>query len=375
MDRKSFASLIIGILFIFSIAWTLLSLSKILATIAPDFNVLWLASKDLIVGNNPYLNPDIFTGVGYPANTLLFYIPFTFFNYHVAQAIFTLLSLAAIIYSIFLSFKILVNKVPLEYFLLAIALALISFPTKFTLGMGQNNAIALLILLISYFLYKREKSILAGIFLGIAISFKTIFIFFLLYYFLQKRWKLLLYTFITVGVFVIATALIPNYGWYDYYLTKALPPLFELSGREIYYNQGIMGFVSRITTNLELRKYLNLFLSLILIAIPSYYALKSRNKNLTFSIFLVTLPLVDTLSWQHHFVWLIFPFIIIAYYLSKAKSNYLWILLGVSYLLISWNFKNPSIYLEFPEILLLSNQFYGALILWGLNLFLLVKPD
>jgi len=371
MKRKTPLLIAVGILFFFTSLLTIVSLKKIILSTAPDFNVLWLASKDLRLEKNPYINPEIFTGIGYPTNTLFFYMPFTLINYQLAQGIFLLLSLGTTVYSVFLSFKVVLSKIPAKYFLFALALTLLSFPTKFTLGMGQNNAIALLILLFSFLLFKKDKPIPAGILLGVAISLKTLFVFFLIYYFLQKRWKLLLYTFITIGTLTIVTALIWHYGWYDYYLTRVIPPLLNLSGREIYYNQGIMGFISRIFTDLALRKNLSTLLSLFLIVAAGYFTLKKKNKNLTFSLFIITLPLIDTLSWQHHFVWLIFPFIVVSYYLAKLKRYGLLILLGISYLLVSWNFKDPNIYSNYPLKLLLSNQFFGTILLWELNFYLL----
>ena len=144
-------------------------LNKIITTTAPDFSVLWFAARDFLVGKNFYLNQVIFTGVGYPPNTLLFYLPFIHFSYQTAQAIFIFLSFASIIISVYLSIKIALAKVPLLIYLPALLLTFLAFPTKFTLGMGQNNSIALLLLLVSYFLYKKNKTAASGIFLGMAI--------------------------------------------------------------------------------------------------------------------------------------------------------------------------------------------------------------
>ena len=71
--RKIF-EIILVIFFLLSLSLTVRSVYKIAISLAPDFNVLWLAAADLPVGKNPYLNPQIFTGVGYPPNTLLFFI-------------------------------------------------------------------------------------------------------------------------------------------------------------------------------------------------------------------------------------------------------------------------------------------------------------
>lgn len=42
-------------------------------------------------------------------------------------------------------------------------------------------------------------------------------------------------------------------------------------------------------------------------------------------------------------------------------------LLAISYILVSWNIKYDYLY---PKIIL-SNQFYGAVILWGINFYFL----
>jgi len=114
------------------------SLIRLFTTSAPDFEVLWLGAKDLIAGSNPYINPQIFTGIGYPPNTLFFYVPLTFLNYQTAQNVFTALSLVSLVLIIYLSMRLRFPKIDKLTFVLFLVLSLLFFPTKFTLGMGQN---------------------------------------------------------------------------------------------------------------------------------------------------------------------------------------------------------------------------------------------
>lgn len=349
------------------------SLYKITTTTAPDFSVFWLATRDFVVGKNPYENPELFTGLGYPANTLLFYLPLIPFSYKQAQAIFTLLSAAAIATAVLLSLKLTTKNISRYTFLFALSLALLSFPTKFTLGMGQNNAIALLFLLLSFFFYQKKKIAAAGILLGITVSLKTIFGFFFLFYLLKREWRLLLYSIIPLLVSVILVAVVNDIALYPYWASKVIPPLLNLQGREIYYNQGLMGFVSRLTGNLILRRTTTALFSLILLAVVGKLTLKKGKEILQFSLFIIALLLIDTLSWQHHFVWLIFPFIVLTSLAMKQKGFKLLALLGLSYFLVSWNFKNPEALSTFPKNLLLSNTFYGTLILFLINTQLLAS--
>ncbi len=349
------------------------SLNKIITTTAPDFSVLWFAARDFLVGKNFYLNQVIFTGVGYPPNTLLFYLPFIYFSYQAAQAIFIFLSFASIIISVYLSIKIALAKVPLLVYLPALLLTFLAFPTKFTLGMGQNNSMALLLLLVSYLLYKKGKTAASGIFLGMVIALKTLFGFFFLFFLLKREWKVIVYSLFSLAGLGLLTALISDIGLYGYYIKEVVPPLLNLSGREIYYNQGVIGFISRLTQDLFLRKYLAMAVSTLLIVVMIFTTLKKRVQNLQFSLFTITLLLVDTLSWQHHFIWLIFPFILLTTYALKKKQIGMLILIAISYLFIGWNFENPSLYFEFPKSLLLSNTFYGTFILFLINVYILIS--
>lgn len=335
--------------------------------ITPDFQVLYLAAKDFLSGLNFYQNKEIFTGVGYPPTTLLFYLPFTIFQYNLAQTIFFALNLALVVATIYLSFKIVNQKPKTWHFLLALCLTLISFPTKFTLGMGQNNLVSLSLILISFYAHKREKNSWAGIFLGLAISLKTIFGFFLIFYLIKKKYKLLVYVIITITVLFLISILIGGIGFYGYYFEKIIPPLLNLTGREIYYNQGLMGFISRLVQDNNLRKIIWEMISFILIAIASFKTLKTKNENLAFSLFIICLLLIDSLSWQHHFVWLIFPFVVIGKELLKKKSVIFTSLFILSYLLISWNFKNPNLNFGVLNPLIFSHVFIGTITLYFLN--------
>jgi alpha-1,2-mannosyltransferase len=371
--KQQLLKISIIVVFLGTLSLTSFSVVRIITSVAPDFSVMWLATRDLPIGRNPYLNPDIFTGVGYPPNTLLFYLPLISFPYKIAQAIFIFLSLASIIGSVYLSLKITLTKVSWFALFSGFSLAFLSFPMKFTLGMGQNNSIALLLLLLAYYFYLHKKLPICGILLGSAITLKTIFIFFLLFFLAKREWKIIFYSVIVIGFSIFLVGIFADISLYSYYLKEIVPSLLNLSGREIYYNQGVMGFVSRLSDSLDLRKNLVIGISVILVSITTLLSVKKKNPNLLLSLFIITLLLIDSLSWQHHFVWLIFPFTLLASHFLKKQSITLLCLLGISFLLVSWNFKNPVIYSNFPLSLVLSHVFYGTVILFFLCLHLILR--
>lgn len=337
------------------------SIIRLFTTTASDFQVLWLASRDLLTSDNPYLNTQIFTGVGYPPNTLLFYLPLTYLNFFTAQNIFTVLSVCSIFVSIYLILKILKIKYSAVLFIMITLLTFISFPTKFTLGMGQNNFIALAMILASFYYCKERKMLFAGILLGLVISLKTIFIYFLLFYFIKKQWKVIGYSLITILLTTLIVYLIRgNFDLYPYYITNVLPPLFRFEDREIYMNQGISGFISRIFVNIDTRKLLTLFTSVIFVLYNTFVIFKKKNVDLVFSLTIITLLIIDSLAWQHHFVWLLFPFIVL---FKHSKKIFINLLIFATYILVSSNLPNSS--------LLQNNVFIGTLILYIINIKLL----
>lgn len=336
-------------------------------SVTPDFQVLFLSAKDFLSGLNFYQNKAIFTGVGYPPLTLLFYTPLALFSYPVAQTLFFVLNLVLVVATVYLSFKIIGQKPKPWQYLLALTLTLISFPTKFTLGMGQNNLISLFLIPVSFYAYKKDKTTWAGIFLGFSISLKTIFGFFLLFYLIKKKYKVLIYACITIAVLFLISILIGGFGLYGYYLKNVIPPLLNLTGREIYYNQGLMGFISRLTSDNNLRKIFWETGSFFLVALTSFKTLKTKNENLAFSLFIICLLLIDSLSWQHHFVWLIFPFIVVGKEILGRKNIVFMALFTLSYLLVSWNFKNPNLDFGILNPLILSHVFIGVITLYFLS--------
>jgi hypothetical protein len=350
------------------------SFLRLVVTIAPDFHVLWKATKFLGAGNNPYLAQDIFTGVGYPLNTLLFYFPLTIFNYQLAQNIFTFLSFLSLLGIIYISVIIARKKFSWRYLLFIVFLSLISFPTKFTLGMGQNNLLAFFLVLLSYCFFKKRKRVVSGLLLGAAIAFKTIFGFFILYYFIKKEWKVFFYSLVVVSFSIIFIGLIFDINFYTYYFHKVIPPLLNVSGREIYYNQGLMGFFSRLTSDLILRKQLTSISSLVILFTVGYFSIRKRKNDLSFSLFIIGLLLIDTLSWQHHFVWLVFPYILLFEKARKYKIG-VPILITISYVLISWNFGKTLAFSGLLGSIVYSHTFIGALILLFVNIYLLKREN
>jgi len=342
----------------------------------PDFKIHYLAPQAVFKGLNPYLGGrGYFTPDVHPPFTILLFSPFILFPYGFAEKIWTFLSIIFLIGSLYLIFKI--NKEKMFSGLGLIICSVIFtfyFPIKFTLGMGQINFLILFLVTLSIYFLNKNKNYYAGVFLSLSIMIKFFPLLFLPYLIILKKWKIL-FSFIIVSVMIILfTLIVINPDINIYFYKNVLPTLFG-GWKTDYYNQSLSGFLGRQMENGFAREFLRIFISLILVAVPFLVILKNNVKkttivNLSFSLLITLTLLINNFSWQHHFVWLLFPFITIFYFIKNKKLDWsYYFVLGVSFFLVGFNLTNPNI---FP-VIFISHVFYGTLILWGLNLYLLLK--
>jgi len=327
------------------------------------------AAKAILAGKNIYSFGDI----NYPPPSLFLFLPFSFLPLFWSQLIWSLLSLVCLGTSILISLKILDQKVSLFTWFWITPLVLLSFPVKWTLGMGQMNNLILLLMVLSFFFYKKKKEDWAGVFLGLAISFKIVPFFLVLLFFLKRKLKIVLTSFLTTLALFLLSGLFFGLNLISDYFLKVVPKTFGPAGKEIYYNQAISGFVSRIIFDFSLQSLLTNLLALAIVAFTSF-ALVRRNKvtDLDYALVITTFLLISPFSWQHHFVWLLFPFLAALVWLQQRKKTLGWkLLLALAYFLVAINIKQPDLLLGiiFGKILL-SHVFLGGLLLWLILVYL-----
>ena len=344
--------------------YTAFSIWKIVTTTAPDFTVFYQSAEDVVRGINPYEDPRFFTGLGYPVVTSILYLPLLFFSQQVALGLFVVASALAVPLTVFLCLRIGAHKVSLTDFLLFTALAYLSFPIKFTLGMGQSNLVAGFLLIASFYCYKTSRFPIAGVLFGFCLVMKPLLGFMVFFYLFKRAWGILGFATIVVAGFFMVSLIIYGIDIYQYYFTMLVPHLLNPAAREIYYNQGIMGFVARLVPDLSLRKVITSVFTIMLVLPSIVWLWKNRGTDfLQFAILLTVLVLIDTLAWQHHFAFLLFPYIL-ATLCARSKNVYLLFALFLSFLLVSANIKTPLLFQQFPHVLLLSHVFYGAVLLF-----------
>ncbi len=272
-------------------------------------------------------------------------------------------------------------------------LAFLFPPALFTLYKGQVNIVILLLLVTTYWLYRKGLQTMAGLALGLAVMIKIIPVC-LLPYFLWKRKCLL--SLAAIGIIAIISILglmIVGPTPHKTYLTEVLPSLAQ--PRPNPANQSLGGFFSLLfveniytdyfTHNPALWKALTWAFSLALVvavaAICPRHSGGEQSLDLEISLVIATMPLIANIAWVDMFVLLLFPYAVLLKYFLTSRGQHP--LLGPrlsrgllacvcsSVLLVSssrfldlfasstgwqsWLMRNP---------LFLSLPIYGAAILW-----------
>ena len=347
--------------------YALISIYKIIVGFAPDYSVFYYSTVDMLMGKNPYIDRHLFTVYNYPPITNLLFMPLVVLPYNYSQALFTIISFASIFLIVYLTFKLLDIKLSFKYYISICSLYFITFPVKFTLGMGQINLVAYCLLLYGFYLYTRSRLLHAAIWLCVAILLKPVLVITLITFLIRKQWKIVLYI-VSIGILLIVLSIIfRQFNLNIYYISNVLSKLVLHSGQvssSIYYNQGLLAVVSRFTSHPNIIKFIYYFSVLMFTIFTILFAVKSKVKELVlFSILLSLILLIDPISWQHHFVILLLPFMLLIKYINKFAHFYKFFIIA-SYTLILINVKQPTNIHIFPNNVFLSHDFIGNIIIY-----------
>ena len=342
----------------------------------PDFEVYFQAAKAVLNGVSPYGN-EAFT-FNYPPTSLFLFIPFSLIPLFSGQIAWTIFSALCLGLAVYLLFKSLKWKPKLKEFLFLIPLITLSFPVKWTFGMGQIGSLILLLLVITFVFYQEKKDLFAGISLGSAIVLKLSPLLLLGLFLLKREWKLMIKTLIFVMLVNFLAVLVFGTQLTKDYFLKLGPSLVSPQGKWTYYNQALSSFVVRLIGEGHLAFLLTTFFSFLILGIIFALSIRSKKVNhLNYSLVIISFLLVNSFSWQHHFVLMVFPFLTVFNFLKKRKTNNLsWLVLLTSYFLVAFNLKNPAVFQSsFLGPVILSHVFFGALILFAMIVYYLIKEN
>ena len=181
----------------------------------------------------PNLNP--------PFQTLLL-SPIGLLSYGYAYWIWSLLSIALGLISVYLIWDAYHEELPISHVLELSIIFLVFFPTILTIILGQFSAILLFLITIAWISARKGQERNAGIALGVALSLKIFTGLFIPVFIVQRRWKLLIWYIGTFFIVNVISMFIIGLGEHTEYLRTVSSITWYASSR----NPSLMGFLSRI---------------------------------------------------------------------------------------------------------------------------------
>ena len=359
------------ILYISAFLYSAFTLIRILLTFHLfDYHIHYQAVQDLLVHKNLYLN--LTTDNNYPPTAFLFSFLPSLLPEYLAEKVWTILSLSAFLISIYFLFKSITKKFSWMDFILIYLLAMLSFPIKFTFGLGQINFLILLFLVLVFYFFQNKRYLWSGGCIALAGAIKLTPIFLILYFLKKRAYKTVISSMLAFILINILAVILFGLDLIKYYYLQVLPTIPPV-GNAAYYNQALTGFLARLEIPFLIAFVVNYSFFGLLTLLSLIFTQKSNLNKLAslteYGLFITSWLIGAGLSWQHHLVWLLIPFAAIFLYLKNNKNKPIFYLTIISYLLISYNIKQSSLYQGFYT-LWLSHELFGMLILFGVLLYI-----
>jgi len=330
----------------------------------PDFaQAYYQVGSNLRKGINPYRTS---SPILYPPFSLLVFALLGYFPLNLIQLTWSVFSFLALLISI----RLILTSCQLKsanWFLFLAPLAFLSFPVKFTLGMGQINNFILLLFSLSFYFYQKEKINLSSFFFSLSLLIKLTPVWIFLFFIKKKEWRvfkrILLFLVLGLG---LSFLILPRDIFKDFFFLT-LPSFKSHFANSAYYNQALTGLISRLWGR---QAFLVTLIGLIFIFLSWLRIGQLNSDHLKFSLLITLGVLIAPVSWQHHLVFLFFPIIVLFTHFLKAGKKTELLILAFAYFLIAFNFKNPSIFeTTLWGRLLLSHAVFGTLLVYFLIFF------
>ena len=365
-----------------------------------DFNSYYISAYATQKGLDPYdtdtlqllakeLGVPKVTEYRYPPFNTLVFLPLSYLPYPAAVLLWRILNLALIALAVWLIWKTLSLPLSAET-VLVIGLIIFTFdPLIYNLAIGQINLLILFLLTGVAYAWTRQRQILAGVLLALAASIKIAPAVLFLYFLWKRGYKL-----VAAGVSaMIAFAAIAFLALGEQPTRKFIGILaaFAQEDNSWIANQSWRGFLSRLFVGDEyvhalypaatLERALYYAGALALVVLTAVIIYRSRDANsfhLEFAIVLIAFHLISPTSWVHHFVWMIYPLVALAFACLDRKQLAPVIIFAIGYALLAFalDYRSDQLF-RWPQALWISTKFYGLIVLYSLNAWLLLSsaPD
>ncbi len=265
--------------------------------------------------------------------------------------------------------------------------ALVSYPVIFSIFVGQVNVLLLMLLALAWYFARRGTDLFAGIMIATASLIKIFPLCIALYFLWKGRYRIFLYTLaaliVLIGISIAAVGLDPHLT----YVKSVLPTQFVKTHP---LNQSLWAFIARILPTdqhdaLLLWRLLSVSASALLVLLTVLLVPPGGKDwqalDLEFSLVVVSMLLVSTVSWVGTLTLLIIPYAATAKHLVDGSCKNVRPLLAAALLsllaVMSHRLVETCVVLSGPtghiSPWLLSMPTYGMIMLWFTIAYMLLE--
>jgi len=312
-----------------------------------DFRVTYETAKRFMAKEDIYTKFDDPTVANFKYSPLfaLIVAPLSFLSLHQAGIVFFIINFIFLLMTfIFSEILIVDDPLPKKDKLLLILLSL-AFTFRYILGVldsGQINIMMIAFVVIALYLVQKKKEGPAGAFIALAVMFKYTPFVFIPYFAIRGKWKVVVYTFAFIALYCIIPAVYLGISKNVNYLHEWMPFLVRTSLDQgslcDLKNQSFYSLVLRYFTTgqyfcdkirlTHLTYHQGLILSAVLsVFIYSLVLLPVSNSDskekvlIDYALLFICKALFNANAWTFNYAALIFPYMLLFYYLFRTQSK------------------------------------------------------
>ncbi len=305
----------------------------------------YLMAKALVTGVNPYLPltelaqmfivkfPFLPHPAPYPPFVAVMSIPLSWFSHNNAIIVWFIFEMACLITLACMLSVLWKGRLEWVRAIFILLVLLTWYPVMVDLLYGQLTILLTTLLLAALLLAKKDRRILAGLFIGLTVAIKIITWPLIIYFALKKDWRTVFSSCITaLGLNLIALAVLGIVPIMDYYLRVTGQVLAIYHSFLKNYSLWSIGYRLFEGTQPTGGDYIS---APALVNLPSaaplvsaglaiaflfaglIWSLRSKDREIAFSIIVFVIVAVSPISWDHYYVMIIISLVVLLHSLVK----------------------------------------------------------
>jgi hypothetical protein len=267
---------------------------------------------------NIHKSADLIKVNAHPPTAVLLALPLAAFDYPDAVLAWNLLSLGALLLSLWLVARTLAIPVSVWSVVPLIALLLLGNPFRAQVFYGQLSLVLLLLLTGTWIAHRSHRPIWAGVLLGLAAAVKLFPAFLFVYFVLRRQWKTVAAGIFSLLVVTALTAAVLGRDTYRTYAGEVVPQVALF--RSGWGNASLPGLwtklfdprntrIEPVWGNLPMAQAGTWLSCGVLTAVLAWITLRGgqEGEDRAFALTVTAMLLVSPITWDHYFLLLLTP--------------------------------------------------------------------